>query len=172
MTNEEQGARAGVERLTDREFAAGIFLIVLGWLTFWAAADLPFTSSQGLGSGTLPKCLAIMIILLGVGQCVAAWSARGARLARWNLRDIALILGSAVFFALTIRGYQIFGISIPALGLVVSGPITMIICGLAARDLRFSQLVVFSLAMTVVCTILFRFLLGLPIPVAPWALGY
>lgn len=97
---------------------------------------------------------------------------RGARLARWNLRDIALILGSAVFFALTIRGYQIFGISIPALGLVVSGPITMIICGLAARDLRFSQLVVFSLAMTVVCTILFRFLLGLPIPVAPWALGY
>ena len=48
----------------------------------------------------------------------------------------------------------------------------MIICGLAARDLRFSQLVVFSLAMTVVCTILFRFLLGLPIPVAPWALGY
>ena len=92
MTNEEQGARAGVERLTDREFAAGIFLIVLGWLTFWAAADLPFTSSQGLGSGTLPKCLAIMIILLGVGQCVAAWSAGGARLARWNLRDIALIL--------------------------------------------------------------------------------
>ena len=172
MTIEEQGPRAGAARFTDREFAAGIFLIALGCVTFWAAADLPFTSSQGLGSGMLPKCLAIMIVLLGVGQCVASWSTRGPRLARWNLRDIALILGSAVFFAVTIRGYQIFGISISGSGIVVSGPITMIIAGLAARDLRFGQLVVFSLAMTLTCTILFRFLLGLPIPLAPWLLGY
>ena len=48
----------------------------------------------------------------------------------------------------------------------------MVIGSLAEKDMRWLKTCVFGLAMTAFCIGLFRYLLNLPIPVAPWLIGY
>jgi hypothetical protein len=79
---------------------------------------------------------------------------------------------AVVLFAMTIRGYELGPVHIPELGLVVATPLAVIVSGLAAKDTKLTELLLFATMMTVFCVGLFRFALGLPLPVAPWLIGY
>ena len=60
-----------------RERLAGLSLVVFGLLALWAGSDLPFMTEGGVGSGLLPRALAIIITLLGVVQMkVDSWFRR------------------------------------------------------------------------------------------------
>ena len=63
-------------------------------------------------------------------------------------------------------------IAIPSLGMAVACPLAIIASGLAARDSRLPELLVFAVVLTAFCIGLFRYALGLSVPVAPWLLGY
>jgi putative tricarboxylic transport membrane protein len=73
-----------------------------------------------------------------------------------------LILGAVV----------VFGLSVRPLGLAVAGPLAIMIGAFASEDVRWIEAVVFGLLITAFCAGLFKFALGLPIPLAPWLLGY
>ena len=75
-------------------------------------------------------------------------------------------------FALTIRGYDFGAFSVPVLGMSVATPLAIIFAGAAAKDVRFGELLIFTAVLTVICIGLFRFALGLSLPVAPWLIGY
>ena len=47
----------------------------------------------------------------------------------------------------------------------------MLVAGFAADDLKWKELIIFTAAMSVVCALLFKYALSLPIPLAPWLLG-
>jgi hypothetical protein len=64
------------------------------------------------------------------------------------------------------------GIKFPALGLAVSGPLAVIFSGLADKDTRWGELIIYAFVITSACIGLFKFALRLPIPLAPWLLGY
>ena len=81
------------------------------------------------------------------------------------------VLGGAVLFGLTIRGFELGPIKVPQLGLVVSGPLVVLIAGLAAEDRSWKELIIFAVVMTTFCALLFKYALSLPIPLAPWLLG-
>ncbi|CAM3652172.1 hypothetical protein [Paracoccus yeei] len=51
-------------------------------------------------------------------------------------------------------------------------PLSIILAGLAAKDARPGELVIFAVILTAVCIALFRYALGLSLPVAPWLIGY
>jgi heme A synthase len=42
----------------------------------------------------------------------------------------------------------------------------------ASPETRIREVVIFGVVMTVFCVGLFKYALGLPIPVAPWLIGY
>jgi hypothetical protein len=84
----------------------------------------------------------------------------------------ATVLGAIVVFGITIRGMEIGGLSLPPLGLAIAGPLAIMIGGFADSDTRWAELTVFALAISAFCIGLFRFALGLPIPLAPWLIGY
>ena len=65
-----------------------------------------------------------------------------------------------------------FGLSVRPLGLVVATPLSLLLAALASPDSRRNQSLWFALGMTVFCVVLFRQLLSLPIPLAPWLIGY
>jgi hypothetical protein len=67
---------------------------------------------------------------------------------------------------------MVFGLSVRPLGLVVATPLSLLLAALASPDSRRQQSLWFALGMTVFCVLLFRQLLSLPIPLAPWLLGY
>lgn len=157
-----------------QDLAAGLFLIVIALIAWWAVLPLPFSQPGGVGSGMLPKAVSILLGLLGLVVAAGAFYWDGARLTAWSPREIALVLGAIMIFALTIRGFDlpVIGVKIPALGLVVAGPLTVIIASMADRDSRLLESVIFAVTLTAACVVLFRMMLRLPIPVFPPLLGY
>ena len=145
-----------------QDAAAGLFLLVIGIVALWGGAGLSTGSLGQIGPGMWPRALAALTVLGGVGLFVGAFFAPGAGLERWGLRGPLFVLGAAVVFALTIR----------PLGLSVAAPAAVLISALASRESRWIEAVVFAVIMTVLCVGLFKFALGLPIPLAPWLIGY
>jgi putative tricarboxylic transport membrane protein len=80
----------------------------------------------------------------------------------WSIRGPVLVAVAMVAFGLTVR----------PLGLVVAGPLAIVIAALASNEVRWVETIVVGLLMTIICIGLFKFALGLPIPLAPWLLGY
>jgi putative tricarboxylic transport membrane protein len=145
-----------------QDAAAGLFLIALAVLALWGGAGLSAGSLGQMGPGMLPRVLGVLTGLGGIGLLVGAFFVPGAGLERWRLRGPLFVLGAAIVFGLTIR----------PLGLVVAVPAVVFIGSFASREMRWIEMLVFAAAMTALCLGLFKYLLGLPIPLAPWLVGY
>ena len=61
-------------------------------------------------------------------------------------------------------GIVLFAATIREPGFIVAAPLAMLVAGFGSREVRPRELVVFALAMTVACALLFRFALNQPIP--------
>ena len=145
-----------------QEFAAGLFLIALAAIAFWQAADLSLGTMRQLGPGMLPRILIICTALCGVALLVLSFVHDGSPLERWGLRGPLFVLGAIVLFGLTIR----------PLGLAVAGPLVVIVGSFASDESRIVETTIFAVVITVFCLLLFKALLTLPIPVAPWLIGF
>ena len=110
----------------------------------------------------LPKSLAILLGLLGALLAVNALVDRGAPLSRASIRGPVFVLGAIAAFAISVR---------PG-GLMVAGPLRGFHCRLRKSRIAVVRTLVFGTLMTAFCIGLFKFALGLPIPLAPWLLDY
>ncbi len=157
-----------------QDFAAGLLLLAIAVIAWLVVLPLPFSAPGGVGSGMLPKSVSALLGGLGIAIIVGSLTTAGEQLTRWSFREIALVLGAIVVFALTIRGFALpaLGLTIPALGLAVAGPLTIMIAAQADRSTRFVEALIFALVLTTACIVLFRLMLRLPIPVFPPLLGY
>jgi len=138
-----------------QELGAGLFLISVALFFYWQGLDLPRGSLRALGPGMLPLALVTMLGIGGLMMVIYSMLEVGPRLERWSLRGPFFVFGGIILFALLIR----------TCGLVVAGPVSMIFCMLASEEFRLKEATIFSIAMTVLCILLFKTLLRLPIPV-------
>jgi putative tricarboxylic transport membrane protein len=115
-----------------------------------------------MGPGTLPKGLAVLLGALGALLVANSIFEKGTSLDRWSIRGPLFILGALVVFGLTVR----------PLGLIVAGPLAIMVSALASDEMRWKETILFGVLMTAFCIGLFKFALGLPIPLAPWLFGY
>jgi hypothetical protein len=155
-----------------RERLAGLSLIGLEALALWAGSDLPFASEFGVSSGLVPRLLSLIILGLGAFQLYLSWSNPGPSTGKWRIHTMLPVVAAIVLFAVTIRGYELGPIHVPELGLLVATPLAVIVSGLAAKDSKLSELLIFATVLTIFCVGLFRYALGLSLPVAPWLIGY
>ena len=72
---------------------------------------------------------------------------------------------------MTIRPFSFAGLATPGLGLLVAGPLAIILGGYATPEARLRDLIILALSLTPFCMVLFGDLLNLPIPVFPQALA-
>lgn len=161
----------GLRIRSTQDFGAGVFMILLAGLALVLGRDLPLGSLRQIGPGMLPTSFAAFCGILGLLLVITSLRFNGEQLSGWSWRGVFFVLGGAIVFGLTIRGFDIGPISVPSLGLLVSGPLVMLISGLAADDMRWKELIIFSAAMSTACILLFKYALSLPIPLAPWLLG-
>jgi putative tricarboxylic transport membrane protein len=145
-----------------QDAGAGVFLLAIAAIALWQSSELATGTLRQLGPGMVPHALAVMLGMCGVALIANAWLADGAALERWSLRGPLFVFGAAILFALTIR----------PLGLAVAGPLLIIVSGMASSETRWRETIIFGLVMTLFCLALFKLLLSLPIPVAPWLIGY
>jgi putative tricarboxylic transport membrane protein len=141
-----------------------------------------------MGPGMVPRVLAVLLGLSGAAMAVRSLTGGAAPVAvvqaaapsvaasapgaggRWApLRAPVFLLAAAGAFGLTVR----------PLGLVVAAPLGILLSMRASADTagvsqrrRLLESVAFALGLTLFCVVLFRTLLSLPMPVAPWLIGY
>jgi hypothetical protein len=160
------------------DVAGGVFLLALAAIGFAGGFNLPTGTLSGIGSGLLPKTVAVLIAAFGVFLVVQGLLFEGDSLEKWHLRGPVYVLGGVVLFAMVIRGSTLnFGgvlgipvlasVHIPALGLIVGGPLAVIVSSLAEKSTRPLEIVLFAIIMTMLSGILFKELLNLPIPFDP-----
>lgn len=166
----DSGHRGAIK--SPQDFGAGIFLIIFAAIGYFGAMSLKFGQMRGIGPGLMPQ---VMALLLGAfGLLLVFWSFihRGSLLERWAIRGPFFVLGAVLLFAATIRGFDFGALKMPALGLAVSGPLAVDVSAFADPDTRWSEVFTFAVVITLLCIGMFKFILKLPIPIAPWLLGY
>jgi hypothetical protein len=156
------------------DLGAGLFLIALALLGVYGSLSLRFGQLTSVGPALMPRSVAVLIGVFGLGLVITSFLSVGPRLERWSFRGPFFVLGAVVLFALTIRGSTLslagLSLKIPQLGLIVAGPLAVIVSSMADRDTRPLEIIIFTAVLTALCIGVFRYLLRLPIPILP--LGY
>src|SRR5918912_3916080 len=147
-------ARQGLIR-GPQNFVSGVFLIALELFAIWLVRDLPQGTLRAMGPAMLPRWLAIGVGLCGAALTVIGLLRDGDGLEKWNFRGPVFVGLGIVAFAFTIRLF----------GLVVAGPLALIIAGFASDETRPKELVIFAVVMTAFCIGLFRYALNQPMPI-------
>lgn len=150
-----------------QSLVSGLVLIALAAFALWITRDLSQGTLRTMGPAMLPRWLAIGVGSCGVALVVAGLTRAGSALEAYTFRGPVMVVLGVVAFALTIRGFQLGLFDVPQLGMIVAGPLAMFIGGFATPEVRWSELLIMSLALTAFCMILFGDLLNLPIPLYP-----
>ncbi|HLM41118.1 MAG TPA: tripartite tricarboxylate transporter TctB family protein [Microvirga sp.] len=148
----------------------GFLLIALGALALYLTRDLDQGTLNAMGPAMLPRWLAVAVGLSGLALVAFAFAKQGDALERWSLRGPVFVIGAILAFAVTIRPFSFAGLATPGLGLLVAGPLAIILGGYATPEARLRDLIILALSLTPFCMVLFGDLLNLPIPVFPQAL--
>lgn len=190
MSDIHEGGRAGGPVKAPQDLAAGLFLIALALFAFWMTSNLNPGTLRLMGPGMLPRGVAGLIALTGVVLVIGAFLWEGPPIEALKLRGPFFIALGILGFGLTIRGFDIAvpftGLSVhaPALGMLGAGPLAILISGFASHETKWGQLILFAIGMTIFCLALFKgvsiptaggwttYGLNLPIPLAPFLLGY
>jgi hypothetical protein len=138
-----------------RNLAAGASLVLVAVIALGAGANLDLGRLSSMGPGMLPRGVAVLVGLFGALMIASAFLKDGEPIGRLRVRGPLFVSLAIVAFALTIR----------TVGLAVAGPLVVIIGGAASEEVRVRELVIFGLLLTAACVALFRYALGLPIPV-------
>jgi putative tricarboxylic transport membrane protein len=162
--------------IVNQTMVGGFVMIALGGMALFFTRELDFGNMAEIGPGFLPRVIALLIGLLGIVIFVAGWNEtrtkNGLALEAWAGRPVFAILLAVAIFGVLIRGMSVGLFAIPALGLSVAAPVCALVAGMADRQTSWRDLVILALVLTVGTILLFRFVLRLSIPVAPWLIGY
>ena len=143
--------------------SGGVCIAIGAFFAISALTSLKIGSSTNMGPGYFPLSLAILLILTGVyigGQAVVA---EGGEMRRtfsgvpW--RGMLLLSIAPIFLGFTIEG----------LGLPLSVLVTGLLSAFASRTQSLRLAAFVSVSLAVFCTIIFGYVLKLPIPIiGPW----
>ena len=140
-----------------QEFAGGLTLMAIALLALWAARDLSSMRGFSPGAGTVPRLTAGVLLALGAVVTALGVFVKGPRSARSAWRG-PLFVGLAILA---------FAVSIQPLGLPLAAFLSFMIAALATKETRWGQTTLAGLCLAGVCSLLFPFVLRLPLPLLP-----
>jgi putative tricarboxylic transport membrane protein len=152
----------GPSLLRRQDFIGGVVIIAVAVFAYWLGSDLAVGTLGGMGPGLLPKVLSLLLAALGVLLLVTSLREAGVQLTMGSLRGPLFVFGALIAFGLTVRPF----------GLVAAGPLAIIIGAFGSDEVKWLETIVSGILTTLFCIVLFKLALGLPIPLAPWLLGY
>jgi len=148
---------------------AGAIVCGLAALIWIGASPLAVGALRNFGPGFLPRICAAALLAGGLALLYRGISQPDAAAERLVLAGRGpLLVGLAILvFAVTIRGLASGPLPVPRLGLLVAGPVTVLIAGLGSIEARPRELVAYSLGLSGVASLVFVDMLGVPLPVLP-----
>lgn len=138
---------------------AGILCIVLGTIFGVQALNMELGTSLRMGPGYFPLALAGLLIFLGALIVASSFKTVAEEMSAHAWRGMLFILPAPIFFGLTVRG----------LGFVPAIFFTTLIAALASLKMKPLHALLLSVGVTVFCTLVFSYALGLPFRrFGPW----
>lgn len=139
--------------------AAGGLFVAVGLVFGVQSLGLEIGTALRMGPGYFPLVLSGLLIFFGMLIVLSAFKSEHVDIGSLAWRGLLFILPAPVFFGLTVRG----------LGFVPSIFITSLIAGMASLKLKPLPALALALAITVFCTLVFSYALGLPFRrFGPW----
>jgi hypothetical protein len=140
--------------------ASGLFFLAFGAFTLAAGSELALGSAADMGTGYMPRMLAIGLVVVGGVRLLQAWLGRrerGAALTAFAFGPLVLV--SAIVVA--------FGLLLPWLGLPLTVAAAVVATAVSGERYRWPVLAALALGLAAATTLLFAYALRLQIPVWP-----
>ena len=140
--------------LENKDFWAGLFLIVVGVTAVVLARNYTFGTALRMGPGFFPTVLGGFMILSGLYILANGLRSGDALAGSWPLRALIVLPLALV----------LFGVLIDRAGFVPAMLVLIFGSGLAGTDFKLIEMILFSILLTALCAVVFVWALGLPYP--------
>jgi hypothetical protein len=153
--------RGAAFQMDKREAAGGLLLLAFAAAYGYSASSLPLFSTLGTGPGLFPMILAVLLALIALGLTIHACftQAEHVELAPLPIRGIVFVSAAPI----------VFGVAMAPLGLLPALAIAVFVSAQGSRHLTLVAAIVLSIAVTLFCTTVFVWGLGLPLRLfGPW----
>jgi len=146
----------------NRDFFAGLVYIGLGAAGMWMARDYPFGSALRMGPGYFPTVLGGMMVVFGIAVLLMGISNNEKMKGTWSLRALFVLpLATGVF------GYLMEEVGfIPAMLALIP------LSAASGNEFKWGEIILLTIGLTIICTGVFIYGLGLPYPLIKGLWGY
>jgi cytochrome bd-type quinol oxidase subunit 1 len=146
----------------NRDFFAGLLYIVTGAAGMWIARDYPFGSALRMGPGYFPSVLGGMMVAFGIAVMMMGVKNNEKIKGNWSFRAlIVLPIATAVF-----------GWMMEEAGFIPAMLVLIPFSAAAGREFKLVEITLLTIGLTVLCTAMFIYGLGLPYPLIKGMWGY
>ena len=140
-----------------QDFVGGLAMVAIALFALWASSDLQGMHGFSFGAGTAPRMFAVLLLGLGVAVTVVGLVADGEHITTYAWRGPLFVSLSILSFALAIR----------PLGLIISAFASFLIAALGTPETKWRETIIVGICLTVFCSLLFPYALGLPLQMLP-----
>lgn len=156
-------SRAPVKSVTSsrirgpQDFVGGLALVAIALFALWASSDLQGMRGFSFGAGTAPRMFAFLLLFLGAAVSLIGLLTDGPGLSTFHWRGPFFVSVAILAFAVAIR----------PLGLVVTAFASFLIAALGTPETRWKETMIVGACLTLGCSLLFPYALGLPLQMFP-----
>ena len=140
-----------------QDFVGGIALMSIAAFALWASSDLQGMHGFSFGAGTAPRMFAVLLLGLGAAVTLMGILSEGEHITVYAWRGPLFVSLAIISFAITIR----------PLGLVISAFASFIISALGTPETKWKETIIVGICLTIGCSLLFPYALGLPLQLFP-----
>lgn len=148
-----------LKHLNRRDLAFGGLMMLLALFALWVSRNYEMGTLDQMSTGYMPWLISVSLLFVGaVIAAKALWSGPAIALEphRW-LRSLVGVSAALIAFLFTLE----------RLGLVASSIILVLIAGVASRETRPVELVIWAAVLTIGSVGIFIYVIGLPIGLWP-----
>lgn len=136
----------------------GLFLVFVATAALVATRHLTVGTAADMGAGYMPRIVSMALLAFGLFFTVRGLLRRHQGIERLRVRPVVAISGSVAVFAV---------LAVSA-GLALASIATIVVAGLASRETRPLENLLFGMVISAGAVLLFVKFLALPVPVWPW----
>jgi putative tricarboxylic transport membrane protein len=140
-----------------QDFVGGVALMAIALFALWASSDLQGMHGFSFGAGTAPRMFAVLLLGLGAAVTLMGLLYEGEHITVYAWRGPLFVSLAIISFAVTIR----------PLGLVLSAFASFIISALGTPETKWKETIIVGICLTIGCSLLFPYALGLPLQLFP-----
>lgn len=144
-----------------KDFWSGVLFLVAGAASVWVARAYPMGTTMRMGPGYFPTVLGGLLALIGLSLIVRSLLQAAAPLGRLAYSKVSLVTLSTVLFGLLLR----------RVGLVGALILLVLVSAYASRRFRWPVALALALGLAFGSSVVFVWLLGLPVPLLGTWLG-